>query len=208
MDIIQHQFCNAERTAPSDMKDDCVTLPVCEYKDVYGQWQASFWRPSDEEMAILNAGGNICLHVRVGGRQHPVVAMGVEPVGAKPREDYQTRIGKWLVECFGNGIAYDRQERNWRFGEEALELIQAQGATKEQALQLVEYVYGRPEGEPQQEVGGVMVTLAALCLASQLDMAVCGEAELARINTPEMIEKIRTKNANKPLRSPLPGSAP
>jgi len=53
-------------------------------------------------------------------------------------------------------------------------------------------------------VGGVMVTLAALCLASGIDMYSAAERELARINQPEIVAKIRTKQAAKPTGSALP----
>lgn len=66
---------------------------------------------------------------------------------------------------------------------------------------------GRTVGDPPQEVGGVMVTLAALCLASGLDMHDAGEVELARISAPELVAKIRAKQAAKPKHSPLPESA-
>ncbi|MFX5747833.1 hypothetical protein ABTE19_23195, partial [Acinetobacter baumannii] len=75
----------------------------------------------------------------------------------------------------------DLPERNHRFFEEATELVQSTGMTQSEAHQLVDYVYGRPVGEPVQEVGGVMVTLAALCLAAKMDMHAAGETELARI---------------------------
>ena len=52
------------------------------------------------------------------------------------------------------------------------------------------------------EPRGVMVTLAALCLADALDMHRAGEAELARIWT--KVEQIRAKQASKPKGSPLP----
>ncbi|MEX0409334.1 hypothetical protein ABGN05_27200 [Aquibium sp. LZ166] len=39
----------------------------------------------------------------------------------------------------------------------------------------------RDLGEPHQEVGGVMVTLAALCAANGLDMERSGAQELDRI---------------------------
>lgn len=104
--------------------------------------------------------------------------------------------------CFGGMIAGDREERNHRFLEEALELVQACGCPAEDAHQLVDYVYGRPVGEPTQEVGGVMVTLAALCLANGIDMAASGETELARIWT--KVDAIRAKQAAKPKGSPLP----
>lgn len=110
-----------------------------------------------------------------------------------------------MAECFGAAIAGDKVERNHRFLEEALELVQAAGCTKDEALRLVAYVYGRPVGELGQEVGGVMVTLAALCLAQSLDMHAEGERELERIWT--KIETIRAKQAAKPKGSPLPQAA-
>lgn len=122
------------------------------------------------------------------------------------REPFQARVKPWLLECFGEVIAADRQERNHRLLEEALELVQACGCTETEARQLVDYVYGRPAGEPSQEVGGVMVTLAALCLAAGLDMHAAGEIELARIWT--KVDQIRAKQAAKPSMSPLPGAYP
>jgi len=115
---------------------------------------------------------------------------------------FQDRVQPWLLACFGEIIAGDREERNHRFLEEALELVQACGCSENEAHQLVDYVYGRPIGEPAQEVGGVMVTLAALCLANGLDMHTDGETELARIWT--KVEAIRAKQAAKPKHSPLP----
>ncbi|WP_430244998.1 hypothetical protein [Neorhizobium sp. DAR64861/K0K2] len=116
---------------------------------------------------------------------------------------FQLRVSPWMMACFGPMIAGDREERNHRFLEEALELVQSTGCTVSEAHQLVDYVYGRALGEPSQEVGGVMVTLAALCLANALDMHDAGETELARIWT--KVEQIRAKQAAKPKHSPLPG---
>uniref|UniRef100_A0AAU6W255 Restriction alleviation protein n=1 Tax=Pseudomonas phage Orisa03 TaxID=3138542 RepID=A0AAU6W255_9VIRU len=119
---------------------------------------------------------------------------------------FQSRVQPWMTACFGAEISADRQERNHRFLEEALELVQACGATPNEAHQLVDYVYGRPVGEPAQEVGGVMVTLAALCLANGLDMHASAETELSRIWT--KVDQIRAKQAAKPAMSPLPGVYP
>lgn len=120
---------------------------------------------------------------------------------------FQSRVQPWLLVCFGETIAADVIERNHRFLEEALELVQACGATADEAHQLVDYTFGRPVGDPVQEVGGVMITLAALCLARDMDMHAAGETELARIWT--KVEAIRAKQAAKPQFGPLPGySAP
>jgi hypothetical protein len=115
---------------------------------------------------------------------------------------FQNRVKPWMTACFGEQIASDKTERNHRFLEESLELVQATGCTQSEAHQLVDYVFGRAVGEPAQEVGGVMVTLAALCLAHQMDMHSAGETELARIWT--KVEQIRAKQAAKPRHSPLP----
>ncbi|MGV8869328.1 MAG: hypothetical protein ACOH2S_20615 [Janthinobacterium svalbardensis] len=128
------------------------------------------------------------------------------PVSTAPTESFQDRVQPWMMACFGAEIAADGAERNHRFLEESLELVQACGCTPSEAHQLVDYVFGRPVGERAQEVGGVMVTLAALCLAQGLDMHAAGETELARIWT--KVEAIRAKQAAKPKHSPLPAAAP
>ena len=115
---------------------------------------------------------------------------------------FQDRVEPWLKECFGDIIPKDKVERNHRFLEEALELVQALNCSKEDAHDLVEYVYNRAVGEPHQEVGGVMVTLAALCLANELDMCYDGETELTRIKDPALTEKLRIKQLNKPTIGP------
>jgi hypothetical protein len=115
---------------------------------------------------------------------------------------FQTRVMPWMLACFGAEISSDTVERNHRFLEESLELVQACGCTQDDAHQLVDYVYGRPVGKLPQEVGGVMVTLAALCLANKVDMHALGEVELARIWT--LVDQIRAKQKAKPKFSPLP----
>lgn len=115
---------------------------------------------------------------------------------------FQKGVDRWLMACFGLKIARDKNERNHRFLEESLELVQSTGCTKEEALQLVDYVYGRDVGETPQEVGGVMNTLAALCIANDIDMLEAGEIEIERCWM--QIDKIRAKQAAKPQFSPLP----
>ncbi len=115
---------------------------------------------------------------------------------------FQERVHDWMQDCFGPDISADRTERNHRFLEESLELVQANGCTQSEARQLVGYVFSRNAGEPHQECGGVMVTLAALCLASDIDMTKAAEDELARVW--KMINKIRAKQSSKPRHSPIP----
>lgn len=133
----------------------------------------------------------------------PISTPSDKPV-AEGKENFQNRVDDWLLKCLGENIARDKQERNHRFIEEALELVQSCGATESECQQLVSYVFGRPIGEINQEVGGVIVTLAALCLAQGISMNDCGETELKRIWT--KIDKIREKQATKPQHSPLPAT--
>lgn len=171
------------------------------------------WRPADfatNGVANIKTAGDADTWGWVGGDSLlPSLGKRLEAALSQPAADavgtgeaFQQRVQPWLMTCFGEMIAGDREERNHRFLEEALELVQSCGCTASEAHQLVDYVYGRPVGEPAQEVGGVMVTLAALCLANGLDMHSDGETELARIWT--KVEAIRAKQAAKPKHSPLP----
>ena len=98
------------------------------------------------------------------------------------KKQYQKRVLDWIVQCFAHTTIYDVQERNKRFLEESLELVQSLELPKEEAYKMVDYVYGRKEGETKQEVGGVMVTLAILCEVNGISMRSAAEIELWRIN--------------------------
>lgn len=119
-----------------------------------------------------------------------------------PVLEFQNKVADWLLKCFGEEISHDKIERNHRFLEESLELVQSIGCTKSEAHQLVEYVFNRPSGEAFQEIGCVMVSLAALCYANKFDMNVEANKELERVYL--KIDKIREKRTNKPKHSPLP----
>lgn len=115
---------------------------------------------------------------------------------------FQHRVHMWMIQCFSMPVVTDAVERNHRFLEESLELVQSLGCTPEEARQLVDYVYGRPVGETRQELGGVMVTLAALANVQGIDIEAAADTELARCWT--KIEQIRAKQAAKPKHGPLP----
>ncbi len=115
---------------------------------------------------------------------------------------FQRKIESWLYACFGEEIAKDKIERNHRFLEESLELVQSCDCTVSEAHQLVDYVFNRPVGEKSQEVGGVIITLSALCSAHSIEMGEAGETE--RIRIWKKLDQIREKQAAKPKHSPLP----
>jgi len=120
------------------------------------------------------------------------------------KASFQHRTSVWVNECFGTEAANNIVERYQRFVEESLELAQSLGCSLREIIELAYYVYHRPAGKPYQEVGGVRLTLAALCQAAKLDETQCGEMELARVWT--KIPKIKAKQAAKPKHSALPGT--
>jgi len=119
---------------------------------------------------------------------------------------FQDRVRAWAVHTFGIEILSNKRERGFRFCEESLELVQAVGITKEEVLQLVDYVYGRPIGTVKEEVGGVGTTLASLCVTHDIDMEGCFNHELDYKCWPKA-EAIRAKHNSKVNKdSSLPGS--
>lgn len=127
-------------------------------------------------------------------------------LSAAEQETLQDRVHPWMMACFGPEISADKLERGDRLLEEVFELLQSGNYPRERIRALEDYTYSRDKGEPSQEVGGVMITLAAYCLAHGLNMHEAGEAELARIWT--KVDKIRAKQAAKPTGSALPVAVP
>lgn len=114
-----------------------------------------------------------------------------------PRRPFQTRVREWATECFGYDDATHPWVRVKRFFEEAVELAQAGYLSEPDAYAIVDAVYARQRGQVSQEVGGVMITLAAFCAAHGVNMVVEGEREYDRITDPNVIELIRYKTAQK-----------
>jgi NTP pyrophosphatase (non-canonical NTP hydrolase) len=113
------------------------------------------------------------------------------------RGSFQYSADRWARECFPPEVVNDKVERALRLLEEAMELAQASGVTQDHAERLVRYTFSRPVGDVQQEVGGVMVTLAVLCNAHEVDMTHAGWAEFDRIDKPEIMDCIRQKQVTK-----------
>lgn len=112
--------------------------------------------------------------------------------------DFQQKVGLWCIDLFGSVIGANVATRCFRFAEEAVELTQSFGMSKASWHRILDYVYERPVGEPVQEVGGTMVTLAALCAAAGINMESAAVMEQRRCEQPEVMEKIRNKQRLKP----------
>lgn len=70
-------------------------------------------------------------------------------------------IHDWGCRAFGQENFNSPRERSLRLLEEALELVQAEGINVTKVNQLVAAVYERPIGKPEQEIGGVLLTMTA-----------------------------------------------
>ena len=136
---------------------------------------------------------------RAHGCARPVPA----PVGVK---SFQDRVADAHHAIFDDDPT-DLTERRDRFYEEATETAQALGMTADEAHQLVEYTFGRPPGDVRKEIGAAALTLASICVVGGWDMQACAEADLAALQTPEKIAKVRAKRATRHGRGPLPGIA-
>jgi NTP pyrophosphatase (non-canonical NTP hydrolase) len=110
----------------------------------------------------------------------------------------QRAVWEWCEKTFEGIAAWKTdKERAYRFFEEAGELFQAVGMTKDDAYKVVDYVYGRPKGETGQEIGGVMITLLALAAQQGESVHECLGAEYNRVIQPAIQEKIRRKQIAK-----------
>lgn len=61
----------------ADKHGECMTLPVTRIQDDKGVILQSHWTPTPEELALLNTGGTVCLHLH--GPGHPPVWLTCEP---------------------------------------------------------------------------------------------------------------------------------
>lgn len=109
----------------------------------------------------------------------------------------QDRVEVWAAQVLGLKSASDIAERVLRAVEEVLELAQTCGVGQEQLHRLVDYVYGRPVGKPAQEIAGSMVCLYAAAGALGIDAQTAFETEMTRIQQPEVIERVRRRQAEK-----------
>ena len=92
------------------------------------------------------------------------------------------------------------KESAFRFGEEALELMQTL-LTEEEVQALVRRVFSRPMGDVQTEIGQTGITLAMLAenVGVSLETEMEHHFHLLDTATPEQIEKWRQKHRAKVL---------
>lgn len=111
----------------------------------------------------------------------------------------QERLHHWMQAVFGDDAeaAADPKERGFRFIEEAVELAQALDFTRDEIVRVVDWVLSRPKGGVSQEVAGTLTTLLSLCNSIEIDAGVEFERELTRVETPEVMARVRSRRAEK-----------
>lgn len=116
--------------------------------------------------------------------------------GYVPRSTLQSMVYDWCVRAFGDNHARSIEQRGIRLAEEAIETAQAAGCQREMLHRLVDYVFDRPVGELQQEIGGVGVTLLALSAAAAVDADYAERKEITRVLS-KPLEHFAARNAAK-----------
>jgi hypothetical protein len=106
------------------------------------------------------------------------------------------RIVDWVRSRYGDEVLLSRKERAARLFEEAAELAQAEGLTRDLVFKILQRAYNRDRGEPGQEASGVMLTLLAWSYTSGVDLVQVCEKELDRVEKVP-IEVSRKKHMDK-----------
>jgi len=110
--------------------------------------------------------------------------------------EYLTRVAvSWAAATFGAEDTFSSPRRTLRLIEEAVELGQAMKLDRALIHKLVDTVYERPRGVPEQEMGGVALTFAVLCGINGGDPSHYLTQELCRVlaKPPEDLQKRRLK---------------
>lgn len=105
----------------------------------------------------------------------------------------QNIVHNWCARAFGDNHARSIEQRGIRLAEEAIEAAQAAGCERAMVHRLVDYVFDRPVGELQQEIGGVGVTLLALGAAAAIDVDYAERKEITRV-LPKPLEHFAARN--------------
>lgn len=153
---------------------DLTMRQIEEERADHGRWERGFRN-------IVSALGMARLDFTIDGIVELIrkLVRANDDIESVIRDDRQTAMLKWALDAFGGIENFDPcsvQERASRFLEEAIELCQAAGVTRQETNTVADYVYSRPAGDAFQEVGASMVTLN--CLAETLQVSV-HSAEIA-----------------------------
>jgi hypothetical protein len=121
----------------------------------------------------------------------------IEPcvVGSESESSLESRVESWVASRCGRD-QMSVQNRAIRLLEEAVEVCQSAGISRDMIVRQVDHVFARPAGEIIQEVGGVAVCLLGLCAALKTKFSSAAMAEIERIEA-KPVEEVRGSLARK-----------
>ena len=97
----------------------------------------------------------------------------------------------WAANAFGTAQMLSPQIRSLRAFEEIAEFAQCVGVPQEKLYLVIDTVFSRPRGDPQQELGGVMMTAILLC------MACCADPDRVFLDELERVRKMPLEHFTK-----------
>lgn len=97
------------------------------------------------------------------------------------RDARQKLVLEWVKNTFGPATT-GSHERALRLLEEAIELVQAEGITRSEVEAIIDHVFRKPPGKPEQEAGAVGVTLLAYCEARGFSADAAERIEYERVS--------------------------
>lgn len=110
----------------------------------------------------------------------------------------QQTCTEWAEYTLGKDAVKDKHERSKRVLEEAIELCQSSNLSVEECHALIDYVYSRPKNEnASQEIAGILVTVLVAAGSHDVLASDVLHNEIKRIHDPEIIEKVRRRQAEK-----------
>lgn len=117
-------------------------------------------------------------------------------MGISERDNRQTVCVNWGLRAFGAEHCHSVEQRAVRFLEEAIELYQAAGGKLDMAHRLLGFVFERPVGTIENELGGVGVTTLMLAAAAGRSADECERLEVERVLSKDP-EEFARRNAEK-----------
>lgn len=113
----------------------------------------------------------------------------------------QKEVFNWASRVFGDPLINDN-ERAARVIEEAAEIAQCLGLSRERLDRIVDRTYNRPKGKIDQELGGMIITLETLAEYQNVNLREVAELEWQRvISKPQrfwdkvIVEKLKAETA-------------
>jgi NTP pyrophosphatase (non-canonical NTP hydrolase) len=113
------------------------------------------------------------------------------------RDSRQLVVAQWVVKTFGQD-SIGRSSRALRLLEEVIELAQAESVSIEVAHRLLDYVYSRPLGKPEKELGQVGQALLAYAESAGFSAEGTEVTEVERVLSldPEALRKRQSEKVS------------